>query len=393
MGVEELRKPVRYIKGISTEAGFDADTIVVEHRSNNPKRDYLFVNKHQCKHIPCSPSKMISMCDKLSSIINQRVSNKGRILAIGFAETATAIGEIVARKVKNCDYIMQTTRESVDGSKQLISFEEEHSHATTQLLLTYADNEHALNTNEYDYILFIEDEISTGNTIMNFINEFKKINSSMSYGVASVCNWQDEENKQRFVEAGVDTFCLISGEIVDSNAKMGVSDDNICRTTNVFNTDKTFGITDCRVGNKFRTFRLGHINKEEDTKRIFETAEQLVRKTGASSVRVVGTEEFMYLPIMIAHHIEQTFNCDVVCHSTTRSSIDVLGEYNKDFSNMICTKHKLHSIYDDCRCTYIYNTDLSRDLVIVVTDTTISKENIEEFVKAFNTKHLEIFYV
>ena len=174
----------------------DVDLITVEHRSNNPKRDYLFVNRLQAKHIPAIPSKMIGMCNDLASQLTE-LEVYNNILIIGFAETATGIAHFVAKKVKNCKYIINTTRESMEQyGKQLITFEEEHSHATTQRLFTWNKND--FNFNSVDFILFVEDEISTGNTILNFIREFKRqdvANKNVKFGVASICNWQNEKNR------------------------------------------------------------------------------------------------------------------------------------------------------------------------------------------------------
>ena len=66
-------------------------------------------------------------------IENIKVTDE-RIAIIGFAETATAIGNYVAAKLPNCVYEMQTTREELLGEEPIIEFFEEHSHAKQQLL-------------------------------------------------------------------------------------------------------------------------------------------------------------------------------------------------------------------------------------------------------------------
>ena len=53
-----------------------------------------------------------------------------RLLIIGFAETATAIGAAVA--VELGQYYIQTTRENVEGVDDYVYFTEAHSHATEQ---------------------------------------------------------------------------------------------------------------------------------------------------------------------------------------------------------------------------------------------------------------------
>lgn len=53
-------------------------------------------------------------------------------LVIGFAETATAIGAVVAERIApDCVYV-HTTREQFPAANQWIEFLEEHSHAVEQ---------------------------------------------------------------------------------------------------------------------------------------------------------------------------------------------------------------------------------------------------------------------
>ena len=72
---QNIKKIDNYIKNIKEHGSFSKDNIVVEHRSNNPKRDYLFVNKLQCKHIPASPSKMVAMCNGLADMVNNKLGD------------------------------------------------------------------------------------------------------------------------------------------------------------------------------------------------------------------------------------------------------------------------------------------------------------------------------
>ena len=147
--MNEVKDTRTYIKNITDKHRY-LESITVEHRSNNPKRDFLFVNKKQCKHIPCKASDMIKMCKTLANEVNAGLSKKSnyedlRILIIGFAETATAIGTIVGNNVDKAKFILHTTREDVPGSEQVITFEETHSHATTQKLLVAKDSDFDFN--------------------------------------------------------------------------------------------------------------------------------------------------------------------------------------------------------------------------------------------------------
>ena len=89
----------------------ESDLVCIGKRENNKKRNYLVVNKLQGKHIPVSPSKALGMFDALADILKEKYSGK-KLLLVGFAETATAIGAEIA--IKLGAYYIQTTREIID---------------------------------------------------------------------------------------------------------------------------------------------------------------------------------------------------------------------------------------------------------------------------------------
>lgn len=394
-----IKNPETYIKDIDDKLGYASD-ITVEHRSNNPKRDFLFVNKKQCKHIPCKPSDMIKMCEALASQVNSKLSTRKdyenlKILVIGFAETATAIGTIVGDNVEKAAYIIHTTREEVYDSKEVITFEETHSHATTQKLLV--SNDGKFDFSDYNYILFVEDEISTGNTILNFINAFETQHNldaeghklrNIKYGVASICNWQDACMRQTFSLADIDTFALIRGSLKDVAIKMFKDEPVRLKLETVCSEKGQIG-TELYKSNKVEAFfenRTGHkVNRTNTDKNIQEFMEEIYDRYGKyHSIRVIGTEECMELPIRIAEYFEERGH-EVVCHATTRSKIDVLESYFDGESDGIKSRYKVPSAYDSCRDTYIYNMSEYYDLVLLVTD---SKET--EYIKLLQNRLLEI---
>lgn len=378
-----------YIKNINVTDGFDLNNITVEHRSNNLKRDYLFVNKKQCKHIPSSPLEMLSMCDLLSDKILEKIKGSigetGKVLVIGFAETATAIGNAVGdRLLAEFDkrvYITQTTREDVEDSVEMIEFLEEHSHATNQKLLTYKEN--PINVNEYSYILFVEDEISTGNTILNFIKAFENKYGTMKYGVASICNWQNKTDREKFNNKNIDVFYLISGDIKDINAKMLLNEEENRATSSVtkeITPDGYIMHSPCSVkvtdGDAFRVTRLGR-NTPLDISGITDILESIAKEYNMKSIRIIGTEEFMYIPILAGAKLESE-GFDVICHSTTRSPIDIIDRQSNVLGtkDAIRTKYNVPSIYAKKRDTYIYNIEEPTDMTFLITDGTITDNYI-----------------
>ena len=188
------------------------DLIELGKRTNNPKRNFLFISKLLGKHIIVRPDivkatgvllaslkynninsenivKYIKGQDiDISKDIMQTSNNDNKILVIGFAETATGLGMSVASAVKGCVY-QTTTREPIEGLNNLLSFEEEHSHATTHQCFSMIDK----NFNNYDEIILVDDEITTGKTMINLIHEITKISTVKKFSVLSILDWRTSE--------------------------------------------------------------------------------------------------------------------------------------------------------------------------------------------------------
>ena len=160
----------------------ESDLVRIAKRENNTKRGYLVVNPLQGKHISVKPSKALELFSALAKTFVNQYKNE-RLLLVGFAETATAIGAQAAIAV-GAKYI-QTTREIVADADYLF-FSEEHSHATEQKLVK---NDIDSMIGEIDRIIFVEDEVTTGNTILNIISILEKLYSGkLCFSVASLLN-------------------------------------------------------------------------------------------------------------------------------------------------------------------------------------------------------------
>lgn len=375
--MKEVKCVGNYIDKLQFKDNVPKDLITVEHRSNNPKRDYLFVNRIQGKHIPSSPTEFINMVYRLVNEIVPKVSNE-RVLVIGFAETATAIGNLVASELFNSVYYLQTTREQFD-TEPLVVFEEKHSHAVEQAIYS----QKSLNEIDFTYILFVEDEVSTGKTILNCIEQLSTKVSKVKYGVASICNWQDSYSIETFNIKGIDRFYLVSGELKDEQGKMGVQNSDIerCNTIDSSNSD-TIPDRITLITNQYKNERQGYCNY--DTKKLVDILASFMVNASSLSDRilVLGTEEFMYIPLMTAHELENR-GFYVRCHSNTRSSIDIIRD-SKNKGSELVSKFKIPSAYDNSRDTYIYNLEYY-DRIFIISDATTPKNFLIEISKVLNS--------
>ena len=123
---------------------------------------------------------------------------------VGFAETATAIGAAVAIECQAA--YMQTTREVIDGVDYLY-FSESHSHATEQKLVK-TDLDKIIG--KTDRIIFIEDEVTTGNTILNIVRLIQKTYAKpVSFAVASILNGMNEEALENYKNLKIPVHYLV----------------------------------------------------------------------------------------------------------------------------------------------------------------------------------------
>lgn len=332
------------------------DVVKMAKRHNNPKRDFLFVNNLLGKHISVSGKEALMMHRMLGDEVYKTFSLKGwndkKILLVGFAETATALAQnlmFYSLRFKekfplNIVGYTQTTRENIVSDKfKNIAFEEEHSHATTQKL--YFDQ-----NLDYDVVLFVEDEITTGNTILNFIEQFEKQQPGKQYAVASILNWQNNADESKFAEKGVEAAFLVRGKIKENTPQIPIAEETARGTTiNLYNEKAQYNIQLPLTNNPRLPMSIvdfeRYVSHSDDEDKQFSKIIGL--KFANKKTLVIGTEENMFLPIYFATII------DADMKATTRSPIEPSAEEGYPiFSRVI-----LNSAYEGGRVTYLYNMD------------------------------------
>ena len=363
-----------------------SDMLHVCKRYKNVKRDYLFVNEFQGKHVPVAPLKVYASVWELYSKAYKELKGKQKILFIGFAETATAIGELMfyyatcSDSKLNAVAYVHTTREHLD-CQELINFQEEHSHATEQrLFIKDADI-------DFDTVVFVEDEISTGNTILNAIKKFENKKHIKNYYVLSFANWQSKEDKGVFSEfekernLNVKFIALHTGELKNRYAMLDMPETNIHASVgSSLNSMVEIDYYDCYDARSGIT--------SEELKENYQTCSKIAEEVlnfveSGDKVEVIGTEEFMGFPLRVAKEIEES-GVECKFHATTRSPIQSSEEsIIKDWS-------KPPSAYESDRVTYLYNmTNRDYNKIVVVTD----GELREDFKKAFEKFGVSVIFI
>ncbi len=386
----------------------EADLVRVAKRENNKKRDYLVINPLQGKHIAAKPGKTLALFRALADTL--KASCEGRnILVIGFAETATAIGAAVAASLGA--YYIQTTREEIEGA-QYLDFSEEHSHAVQQRLVKNNLDTIMART---DLVIFAEDEVTTGNTILNIIHIMEKeYPGQTEYAAASLLNGMDKEAQAVYESRNIRLYYLLKtdhsgySEILKQYTKKGdyfsfmqpapghvgicKGDSQESEQNRAENSERSQTIDTAKefsISGWLDARRLVLAEEYENACR-FLCREMKKCLQGALSGRilVLGTEEFMYPALLAAECIEQS-GAQVWFHATTRSPIAVF----KEEQYPLHVRYELPGCYDKNRRTFVYDI-ASYDAVILMTDAqSREQEGIQALVRAVGLKNKKIYVV
>ena len=368
------------------------DLVRIAKRENNTKRNYLVVDPLQGKHVPVTPSAALNLFKNLAAKLQGKYEGE-RLLLIGFAETATAIGAQAAITL-GTKYI-QTTREVIPDARYLF-FSEAHSHATEQKLVK-DDIDRVIN--DIDRIVFIEDEVTTGNTIMNIIKIItKEYQKKIKFAVASLLNGMTEESLKIYQDEKIELHYLVK---TDHSGYGAVAEQYRCDGLYICaipenHTHESADI-DVQSEKNMREHIIsipGWMNARRfvDAKQYEaacrKLAETVIVETSVKQgerVLVIGTEEFMYPALLTGQEIEK-IGCDVRCHSTTRSPIAVSTEEEYPLH----CRYELCSLYDPERKTFIYDLE-NYDRVIVMTDSAlVSLKGLETLTYALRMKNENI---
>ncbi|WP_406460163.1 phosphoribosyltransferase [Streptomyces sp. NBC_01622] len=182
----------------------------------NPKRAHLLVSNVLGKHVPQSPSIVygygFTLGHRVRDLLGPEESR--RAVVLGYAETATGLGHAVADGIAVAPYL-HSTRRPVPGVATAGGFEESHSHATSHLLLP---ENPALLAGEGPLVL-VDDEFSTGNTVLNTIRDLHGRCPRDRYVVVALVDMRSAADAGRLEEfaaeigARVDLVAAASGTV------------------------------------------------------------------------------------------------------------------------------------------------------------------------------------
>ena len=303
------------------------DELVQVALRRNPRRAHLLVSTVLGKHLPAPPATVHGAGLLLGELVAKQLDAQPAAV-LGFAETATGLGHCVAESLGA--YYLQSTRRVVGTARPYAAFEEEHSHATSHRLLP-ADVDAF--TREPALVL-VDDELSTGRTLMNTIRALHAVSPRERYLVAALVDLRsaaDRVTLDAFAgELGVpiDVVALAAGSVA-APAGFAVEAAAVVAGQKEPHADPVAGTAEVRevrgwpagvpVGG-----RHGFPADSYEPARVAAAAVAARIELVGSDVLVLGTEELMYASLLVGLALAD--RADVRVSSTTRSPVLAVDE-------------------------------------------------------------------
>jgi len=314
----------------------------------NPRRAHLLVSRVLGKHVPQRPETVYRAGFDLGLAVGELLGEEaGSAVVLGYAETATGLGHCVADGLA-VPYL-HSTRRPVAGVEPVGGFEEEHSHATSHLLLPEDPGFFAGS----GPLVLVDDELSTGRTVVNTVTALHTRFPRSRYVVAALVDLRDDRDRELFdktaAELGVriDVVAVVSGAV-------GLPDGVLERGAALVAAEEARQSCDPHVATgdpaPLRRVELGWpLGLREGGRHGFgagdraaldaalpgmaaRIAEALAEGQGPRGrVLVLGTEELMYAPLRLAAALQQLWTGtggtgEVWFSTTTRSPVLALDD-------------------------------------------------------------------
>ncbi|MGW2884104.1 phosphoribosyltransferase [Streptomyces griseoruber] len=316
----------------------------------NPKRAHLLVSHVLGKHVPQSPSVVyghgLALGRRVRELLGEADSD--RAVVLGYAETATGLGHSVADGLGTAPYL-HSTRRPVAGVARAGGFEESHSHATSHLLLP-EDATLLVGTGP---LVLVDDEFSTGNTIMNTIRDLHDRYPRGRYVVVALVDMRSPQDAGRLeafageIGARVDLVATASGTVRLPEGVLEKGQDLVARFDR--NPPGARGRVDSAATAAWARPAPTHPHPPHtrvdldwpqsvpDGGRHGFTPEHRIQLEAAlpamavrlaqalpedaHRVHILGFEELMYAPLRLACELERSVTAEIRYSTTTRSPV------------------------------------------------------------------------
>lgn len=346
----------------------------------NPRRAHLLVSRVLGKHLPVEPRVALQAAADLALAVREITPQSWPPpLVLGFAETATALGQAVAAALPGADCALSTRRPGAAA----ITFDEEHSHAVGHRILAPAAM-----IEQPRPVVLVDDELSSGRTAVNTIRALHRRSWHPGYIVAALLDMRPTSERAEFdrlageLGVPVSAASLLSGALhvpADAPGRVAAlvaAADPPQRLTEGWPVRRVFADWPAHLA---LCARYGWTSFDEAalTAAVAALASRLAAElpaerpfdvidAGVPRVLVLGTEELMYAPLRLAAALAVAQPAtEVRYQSTTRSPVAPL---DRDGYTIRCAL-TFAAPDEPERESFVYNVRPGiADHIVVVTD-------------------------
>ncbi|MEV5185996.1 phosphoribosyltransferase [Streptomyces werraensis] len=323
----------------------------------NPKRAHLLVSNVLGKHVPQAPSVVhghgVDLGRRVRELLGEEAAAQAVVL--GYAETATGLGHSVADGLGTAPYL-HSTRRPVAGVATAGGFEESHSHATSHLLLP--ENPSLLAGD--GPLVLVDDEFSTGNTVLNTVRDLHARYPRERYVVVALVDMRSAADAGRLEEfareigARIDLVTVASGTVrlpdgvLEKGQALVAEHESAAAppaplagasgtaAAGARGTARQAPTGPQAPGNVTRVdlrwpenlpdggrhgFTPAHRTRLENSLPAMADRIATALPGNAHRVLILGFEELMYAPLRLATELERTTTAEVRYSTTTRSPV------------------------------------------------------------------------
>lgn len=319
---------------------------------DNPKRAHLLVSQVLGKHVPQRPQRVLEPGARLGRRVRRLLGapQADHAVVLGYAETATGLGHTVADSLGAAAYL-HSTRRPVPTVTPVGGFEEEHSHATSHLLLP---ENPALLSHDSPLVL-VDDELSTGSTIRNTLVALHRRRARGHYVVAALVDMRSPEDRARLEKTAADLGTRID-VVALAEGRVELPEQVLARGRALLRSHDRPAPPPAPAAAARHTVRVdlgwpeglpdggrhGFLPAHRDQllQALPAMAERVAAQVppDARRVLVLGTEELMYAPLRLAAALEERLGADteVRFSTTTRSPVLAVDEPGYAIRTKLC---------------------------------------------------------
>ena len=374
--------PLRVTDWRSAEGYARSDLMQLALR-DNPRRAHLIVSPVLGKHVPCEPRLVREAGSRLGRLVTEALAESlsdgdtgSRPVVFGFAETATSLAHLVADEV-GCP-VLHSTR-SPGGLVSVVSFEESHSHAT----------QHEVVPEDTDLLagpgplIIVDDELSTGRTLRAALLAILARWPRRSCVVASLLDLRTDAARDaladELADLGVELHSVSLGRLqVDAGNVSAASaleragrapgaPSPLKSTASVLAPGVWQPASPLSLPSTVRASgRHGFCEADRDALRdaCAHLARLVLERTRAEDpIHVLGTEELMYAPLVLAECLQREApGRRITFSSTTRSPVSVVDD------DAYAIRHGLAYDVPGHGRRFVYNLDPADGTIVVMHD-------------------------